>query len=90
MKRAIAVIVFFGFLLSATTVFALPEPIIKIRDGMKALLTSPLEIPKHTMDEVKASKYKPLGFVGGLIKGTGHTAKKSVTGAVDVATFPVK
>ncbi len=70
--------------------FALPAPIEKLRGGVEGIVKSPLEIPKHTMDEVKSADIKPVGFIGGMLKGTYHTVHKTVKGALDVATFPVK
>ncbi len=86
-----ALVVAFLFVLSfVAPVFALPEPVDKLYGGIEAVIKSPLELPKHTMDEIKASDFKLFGLVGGLVKGTYHTVDKSVKGAWDIATFPIK
>ena len=54
------------------------------------VISSPLEIKDYTVREFKDSHYNPLGLVGGFLKGTAYMIKKAVTGAVDIATFPMK
>ena len=91
MKRAIASAMVFAFLFSAATpLFALPESIHKLKGGMKDVLTAPLEVPKSTVDEVKASHYKPFGFIGGVMKGSAHMLTKAASGVADIITFPLK
>ena len=91
MKRAIAFAMVFAFVLTfITSVFALPEPINKLKGGVEAVIKSPIELPKHTMDEIKSSSFKPYGLVSGLMKGTRSTVEKLVKGALDIATFPIK
>ena len=91
MKRAIASAMVFAFVFfSTTSLFALPEPIQKFKGGAKDVLTSPLEIPKYTMDEVKGSHYKPLGLIGGVMKGSAHMLTKAASGVADIVTFPLK
>ena len=91
MKKAIALGVVTALMfLFAAPLFALPEPITKLKGGVEGIVKSPLEIPKHSMDEVKAADFKPFGLVGGLLKGTYHMVDKSVKGALDVVTFPIK
>ena len=90
MKRAIALAIAFAFVLFLLTpVFALPEPINKLKGGVVDVIKSPLELPKYTSDEVKSSDFKPFGLVGGLMKGTYHMAKKSIHGVIDIVTFPI-
>lgn len=91
MKRAIAFAMVFAFVLTfAASVFALPEPINKLKGGVEAVIKSPLELPKATGDEIKSSDFKPYGLVYGLMKGTYHTVDKAVKGALDIASFPIK
>ena len=92
MKRALATAMVFAFVLSFSTpaAFALPEPILKLKNGFMDILTSPLEIKKNAVDEVKASHYNPLSLVGGVLKGSFYMVKKSVMGAKDIVTFLVK
>ncbi len=91
MKRFLITALALAFVLAyGSTVYALPAPVEKFKGGLKDVLISPLEIKDHTFSEVKASTIKPLGLVGGLIKGSGFMIKKAVSGAVDVATFPLK
>ena len=91
MKRAIAVVVVFAFvLILSAPAFALPAPIEKLKGGVEAVIKSPLELPKVTRDEIKSSDFKPYGLVYGLMKGTYHTVDKAVKGALDIASFPIK
>ena len=91
MKRAIALAMVFAFVLTfATSVFALPDQINKLKGGVEAVIKSPLELPKHTGDEIKSSDFKPYGLVYGLMKGTYHTVDKAVKGALDIASFLIK
>ena len=91
MKRAMALTMAFAFVLSfAAPLFALPAPVEKLKGGIEGIVKSPLELPKHTYDEVKGSDFKPFGLIGGLMKGTYHMVDKSVRGALDIATFLIK
>ena len=92
MKRTLATAMVFAFVLSLSTpvAFALPEPILKLKTGVVDVLTSPLEIKNSAVDEIKASHYNPLGLAGGILKGSFYMVKKSVSGAMDIVTFPMK
>ena len=90
MNRAIGLflVVLFSCVIVAP-VFAVPAPIEKFKGGVEDIAKSPLELPRYTIAEVKSSSFKPMGFVGGLIKGTYHMVKQSIDGALDVGTFPL-
>ena len=90
MRKAIATVVVFAFLvMCAAPVVALPAPIEKLKNGTIDVIKSPLELGKYTHDEMKSKDFIPAGLLRGLVMGTAHTIKKAVTGAVDIATFPV-
>ena len=91
MKRLSAVILVFAFFVSVNaSVFALPAPVEKLKGGFMGVISSPLEIKDYTVSEFKGSHYNPFGLVGGFLKGTAYMIKKSVSGALDIATFPIK
>ena len=90
MKRVIAFSVVFAFVLSfAAPVFALPKPVDKFKGGMEKIIKSPIELPKHTIDEVKSADFKPLGLISGLAKGTYYMVHDLGKGVLDVVTFPI-
>lgn len=90
MRRTIAVAAVFAFMvLSVTSLYALPEPISKLKGGVVDIIKAPLDLGKYTYDETKGSSFMPLGFLRGLMIGTAHTIDKAARGAVDIATFPV-
>ena len=90
MKKLVMLLMVLFFLVGTTAVYALPEPINKLKGGVEQVLKSPLEVPNHTMDEYKAANFKPFGLLGGMIKGAAYMVKKGVSGALDIATFPLK
>ena len=69
--------------------FAYPKPVEKLKDGLTAVVTSPLEIKEHAMAEAKDGSFLPFSLPGGLLKGGFYMAKKMVGGALDIATFPL-
>ena len=70
MKSAIASAMVFMFVLTfVSSVFALPEPISKLRGGIEAVIKSPLDLPKTTMDEVKSSDFKLQNTLTGSMRG---------------------
>ena len=69
--------------------FAYPRPVEKLKDGVTAVVTSPLEIKNHTMAEAKDGSFLPFSLVGGILKGGFYMGKKMVEGAVDIVTFPI-
>ena len=73
----------------STPSFACPRPVEKLKDGVTAVITSPLEIKDHAMAEAKDGSFLPFSLPGGLLKGTFYMAKKMVGGALDIATFPI-
>ena len=90
MKRTlsfmIATVVLVAF---STPSFAYPRPVEKLKDGVTAVVTSPLEIKDHTMAEAKDGSFLPFSLPAGLLKGGFYMAKKMVGGALDIATFPI-
>lgn len=96
MKRAIGLLMVFAFVVSMTapSFAALPEPIDKgfhaIKGGTVDLVSIPYDLAKGTYDETKAADVKPLGLFGGLMKSSAEGAKKAVTAAVHIGTFPLE
>jgi len=90
MKKLIAGFLTIAFVAVCTPLYALPEPIEKIKRGAKDIISAPLEIPKYAHKGVKEATFKPKGLVMGLLKGTAQGIKKVGSGVVDIATFLVK
>ena len=90
MKRTflflIALVVLVAF---SSPSFAYPKPVEKLKDGVTAVVTSPLEIRDHAIAEAKPGSFLPFSLVGGMLKGGFYMAKKMVGGALDIATFPI-
>ena len=90
MKRTlsflIATVVLVAF---ATPSFAYPKPVEKLKDGVMAVVTSPLEVKDHAMAEAKDGSFLPISLPAGLLKGGFYMAKKMVGGALDIATFSI-
>ena len=74
---------------AATPSFAAPKSVEKLKGGVMAVVTSPLEIKNHAMAETKDAKFLPFALVGGLLKGTFYMVKKIVVGGLDILTFPI-
>lgn len=88
MRKAMAVLMAFALLLSVTTpLFA--GTMGTLKDGTMKILSSPLEIPNYTIEEMNAATFKPFGIVGGVLKGSVYSVQKLSTGIVDVATIPL-
>ncbi len=73
----------------ASSSLAYPKPVAKLKKGVLAVATSPLEVKDHTMAETKDAKFLPLALAGGMLKGVFYMAKKAGAGALDVVTFPI-
>ena len=90
MKRTlsfmIATVVLVAF---STPSFAYPRPVEKLKDGVTAVIKSPLEVKDYTMAEAKDGSFLPFSLPGGLLKGSFYMAKKMVGGVLDIATFPI-
>jgi len=90
MKKAFLLLVALVFVASmAAPVLAAHDPIMKLKDGTKTVISVPYDIGKTTLDEMKTSDFKPFGLMGGLLKGIAYGVKDVVTGAVDIVTFPI-
>ena len=90
MKKLIAIVIIFTITVSYSgLVYAMPKSIDKLKGGVMDVMTSPKELKDYTVAGVKDSKIMPLGFLGGLLKGTAQMGKKAIYGAVDIATFPI-
>ena len=90
MKKAIVLAIAFLFVVGLTApVLADHDPSEKFKKGVMDIISVPYDLGKTTVDEVKSSSFKPLGLVGGLIKGAYHGIKDVVSGVLDIATFPL-
>ena len=90
MKRTLSLLTVLAVLVvAATPSFAYPKPVEKLKGGVMAVVTSPLEIKDNAMAETKGAKFLPFALAGGLLKGTFYMAKKMVHGGLDIVTFPI-
>ena len=90
MKRTLSFMIATAVLVAfSTPSFAYPRAVEKLKEGVTAVVTSPLEIKDHAMAEAKDGSFLPFSLPAGLIKGGFYMAKKMVGGALDIATFPI-
>lgn len=63
----------------------------KLGSGFSNMTMGWIEIPKNTLNVTNDidTKYVIFGVVGGLLKGTLHTLGRTLTGVIDVITFPL-
>ena len=61
----------------------------KLGDGFKMFLKSPLQITDNIKSEWEAAELKPIGAVGGALKGLFYAGRDMIHGLFDVLTFPV-
>ena len=85
MVIALAVVLVF----STPSFAAYPKPVEKLKDGVTTVIKSPLEIKDHVMAEAKDGSFLPFSLPAGLLKGGFYMVKKMVSGALDIATFPI-
>ena len=74
----------------ASSAFAMPKTLDKIKGGVEKIVKSPIEVPNHLKTEYNATEFKPFGFLGGLVKGSAYMVIKGVEGAVDIVTSPME
>ena len=90
MKRTLSFLIAVVVLVAFTTPsFAYPKEVEKLKGGVTAVITSPLEVRDYTMAETKDAKFLPFALVGGMLKGGFYMAKKMAGGVLDIATFPI-
>ena len=93
MKRAISLLVAFTFVLSMATpilAFELPRPIDKLTKGILTIVKTPKVLYDDTRSALSEAKHSPLNSISGLVQSPFHMIKHAGSGAIDVATFPVK
>ncbi len=63
----------------------------KLGTGFANLATGWIELPKNAINTTNDmdTKYVIFGVIGGTIKGVLHTVGRTLTGAIDVVTFPI-
>ena len=70
--------------------FAYPRPVEKLKDGVVAVIKSPLQIKEHAMAEAKDGSFLLFSLPAGLLKGVFYMGKNIVTGLVDIVTSPLE
>ena len=65
------------------------SPLRKLTNGVKDFVTSPINIPVQTSKIVNNNRNKVLGLFGGILEGTFRMVHQTVSGLVDIATFPI-
>lgn len=61
----------------------------KLKKGLSDLITSPVGYFKHTSDRVSGSDDKLFGLFYGIAEGTDSLVGKSISGVVNILTFPI-
>ena len=61
----------------------------KLKEGFGTMAQSPMSLVDSVKEEYNASKFKPFGVFGGLLKGSFYTLKEFSTGVYQVLTFNV-
>lgn len=99
MKRIVSISIIFCLILSQAA-FAQPpggpqgkfeepgDPIIKLQRGFLNLADAVVEIP-GTMMRKTNSDGPVIGLTVGMVQGVLHTIKRALTGAYELATFPI-
>jgi putative exosortase-associated protein (TIGR04073 family) len=62
---------------------------LKAERGIKNILFGWTEIPKSVLQVTQEMKNPFLGVMGGMLKGISRAYPKTISGVVDVATFPI-
>ena len=90
MKNVMVLLMVFVFVLAYTTpMFADPGPVTQLKDHVVSIVKSPLQIPHHIKAEYDATNCKPLGVMGGLLKGTFYFGYDLGKGVFDIVTMPL-
>ena len=55
--------------------------------GIQQIVTSPLQVSDNIREETPKAKFKPIGAVGGTVKGGLYMGKQIVSGILTVLTF---
>ena len=87
MKRTVCMLIALAVVVLSVPCFA--DSSAKFQGGMKAVITSPLQVSDNVKTETKNAKFLPFAFAGGFLKGSFYMAKQIVTGALDVVTSPL-
>ena len=96
MKKFLVILAMVGFIgaLAASKASAYDDSYRKLKRGAINVVSSPLEIPKNIVDEVKKDEVKPLlkpfAALGGLFKGAVFMLGRMGSGFWDMATFNVE
>ena len=90
MKRTL-IMIFAAVIISAhiSLAYAMMEPVEKLKNGVVEFVTSPVGFLTETSVLVDKSENKIFGFFAGLISGTDYLITHSISGMVDILTFPV-
>lgn len=95
MKKLLVLVLVALFVLSGTSAFAAQSgkypmgPIQKLERGAGNLFFGWTELPKRVVDQTKASNPIKGALLGGW-QGTCRALARTVSGAFDIGTFPLK
>lgn len=89
MKPILSILITIFLIGSSLPVFACSHGEQKIKKGLGDLLTSPVGFFKHTSDRVSSSDDKLFGLFYGIAEGTDSFVGKSISGVVNILTFPI-
>ncbi len=89
MKRMLSFLIVLVVCVAATPSFA-GTVAGKFQDGLKSVITAPVQVSDKLMEETKNAKFFPFAFAGGLLKGVFYMGKNIVTGLVDIVTSPLE
>ncbi len=90
MRSQLSLVVMVMVVCFSASAMAMPAPVVKTRDGLMEIVKSPMHVKNDSLQEAQSTAAKPLGFVGGLFKGTFYMGKDIVSGVYKVVTSPLK
>lgn len=90
MRTILTTLVALAFVLSlATPIWALAQPIEKLKNGATEIIKSPIDFGINLKDTVMEHYTHPLRLLIGVVEAAGGMIKQVGYGAIDVVTFPV-
>lgn len=83
MRSALSIVLAVLFCVNGTVAMACPAI-----DGGKKILMSPVNVYNAVVEETPKSKFPPVSFVGGLLKGVAEMGRDIVVGICDIVVSP--